>query len=279
MKKTTAVLFLSASILNVNAAEQIPVVNARDIANQLNSRYLDTSEQCTDGKAAYYCNGVLVRVADTLTTSEGEIDRNAASFTYLRADTGIIRLYSNGVGIVLGTLPTTSTPPIRLRCSFPTNAATDWRPNGCGETIRDLPGYEVEWSRHCDEQGIQNGQAWLAHYNKVNPAYFYMCAFRESTEQFALSIEVRKLLPTSHRNDWNEVITTAWSAEDIKSLPFQAFFYNQANLAGKENAKKLQMELYRIIQTIRPIVRINLLAEDQHIFSYHEEDQTYIPIR
>ncbi|WP_447903097.1 hypothetical protein [Pseudomonas serbica] len=279
MKKTTAVLFLSASILNVNATEQIPVVIARDIANQLNNRYLDTSEQCTDGKAAYYCNGVLVRVADTLTTSEGEIERNAASFTYLRADTGITNLFSNGAGIVLSTLPTVSPAPIRLRCSFPTNAATDWRPDGCGVTTRDLPGYELEWSRNCDEQGIQNGQDWLLHFNKVKPAYFYMCAFRESEKQFSLNIAVRRLMPSNYRNDWNEVITTAWSVEDIKSVPFQAFFYNQANLAGKENAKKLQMELYKIIQTIRPIVRINLSAEDQHIFSYHEEDQTYIPIR
>jgi hypothetical protein len=278
MKKTIAALLLSTSTLTVNAVEHTPNATLRDIANQLNSRYLDT-QQCPDGKADYYCNGVLVRVAATLETSQDERKRDAASFTYLRADTGVAKLFSPDAGIVLNTLPSDNPPSIKLRCSFPTNAATDSRPDGCGQTTRELPGYELEWSRHCDQQGIQDGQGWLEHFNKVKPAYFYMCGFRETAKQFSLSIEVRKLLPTSYRPDWNEVVTTAWADKKIKDIPFQAFFYNQANLAGRDNAKKLQMDLYKIKQMILPIVRINLLAEDQRIFSFHEEDQTYIPIQ
>lgn len=277
MKNTIAVFLLSASILAACTAERTSLVNTADVASKLNDRYLDTSAQCPNCLAIYHRNGVLVRVANTLIASDGELERNAAAFTYLRVDTGIKKLYTPGAGIILSALPS-SENPIKVRCSFPTNAATDWRPDGCGETTRDLPGYEREWSRHCDEQGIQDGQSWLVHFNKVKPAYFYMCAFRETAEQFSLSIEVRKLLPESYRLDWNEVVTTAWSVKDIKTVPFQAFFYNEANYSGREDAKKLQREFYTLTQTILPIVRINLLAEDQRIFSYHKEDQTFIPV-
>ncbi len=279
MKSIPTVFLLSALLLVACGTERTSTVHAQDIANKLNSRYLDISTECADSTAAYHCNGVMVRVADTLFTSEGETQRDAAAFSYLRADTGIKTLYASGAGIILRSLPTTGTNPIKVRCSFPTNAATDWRADGCGETTQDLPGYAREWSRHCDEQGIHDGQSWLAHFNKVRPAYFYMCALRESAKQFSLSIEVRKLLPANYRADWNEVVTTAWSAKDLKNVPFQAFFYNEINLAGKEHAQSLQRAFYTMTQKILPIVRIHLSAEDQHIFSYHKEDQTYIPVR
>ena len=266
------------TVLAACTADRTSTVDAPDVATELNHHYLDTAP-CTEDTREFPCNGVLIRVADTLISTEGELSRDAAAFSYLKVGTGIEKLYSSGASIILSTLSTSDTNPIQVRCSFPTNAATDWRPDGCGETTRDLPGYEREWSRHCDEQGVQDGQSWLAHFNKVKPAYFYMCAFRASAKQFALSIEVRKLLPASYRKDWNEVITTAWSAKDINNVPFRAFFYNEANLSGREGAKQLQREFYTLTQTVLPIVRVNLLAEDQHIFSYHKEDQTFIPIR
>jgi hypothetical protein len=279
MPNNLIVFVLATSILAGCSSEGPSPVNALNVANDLNARYLDSAAGCANGSAAFHCNGVLVRVADTLVASGGEIERDAAAFSYLRADTGIKTLYARGAGIILSPLPDLSTAPIKVRCSFPTNAATDFRADGCGETSRDLPGYEREWSQHCDEQGIHDEQQWHAHFNKVKPAYFYMCAFRESTDQFALSIEVRKLLPVDYRNQWNEVVTTAWAAQDIKRMPFQAFFYNAISLPGKEDAQKLQREFYSLTQTLLPIVRIDLSAADQRVFSYHPQDQTYIPVK
>ena len=218
-------------------------------------------------------------MADTLTVLPGELERNAASFSYLRVDTGIKKLYSNGAGIILAALPASSTTAFSVRCAFPTNAATQYRPDGCGETSWEIPGLEREWSRHCDEQGIADGETWLAHFNKIKRSYLYACAFRPSAEQFAWSVEFRKFLPDNFREDWNEVVTSAWTLADMDKVPFQAFFYNVADLQGRDQAKQLQREFYSETSVLLPIVRINLLASDQRIFEYDKKDQITIPIR
>lgn len=278
MKRTAAYLLLSLCTLTACTTEPSGPFDT-EIASKLNNRYQDTAAQCADGLALYHCNGVLIRVTDSLIASPGELERNAAAFSYLRADLGIRKLFARDAGVIMSALPSTAAGPISVRCSFPTNGATGDRPDGCGETSRELPGYQREWSRHCDEQGVVDGPTWLAHFNKVKPAYFFMCAFRGSVQQFSLSITVRKLMPANYIEDWNEVVTSAWTVSDIDKVPFQAFFYNAANLPGRDAAKKLQREYYGYTQRLLPVVRVDLLAQDQRIFAYHKEDQITIPVQ
>jgi hypothetical protein len=276
MKISLLFLLIYVSTLNALAAEPAKNANAHNIANVLNARYKDISTKCTDGSAAFHCNGVLIRVADNLGNTSGERKRNAVSFTYLRTDIGIKRLYSRGPqGLILKVGLGSPT----VRCAFPTNAATDTRPDGCGMTSQTEPGLDPNLSRHCDEQGIDNDVLWLAHFNKVKPRYAYMCALRPTPEQFASSIKVRKLLPADYQGDWNEVVISAWRLTDLKNMPIDALFYNPLEPNGKDGAKRLQQEFYGHTNRLLPIARIDLLAEDHNIFSYHQEDQTTIPMK
>lgn len=277
MKKTVALLPLFIVSLTANAAGADQPLDIH-VAEKLNSRYQDTSVHCENGAAAYHCNGVLIRVTDTVTTSLRERERNAASFSYLRADTGIKKLFSTASGVIVNALPEAALPALTARCSYVTNGATDRRPDACGVTDDPLPGYEFEWSRPCASQNIHTAEAWLDHWNKVQPAYFYTCSFDASTEQFAVSVKARELLNTSIRERWNEVVTTAWPDTAIKQMPFQALFYNVANSNGRDQVIKLQNDYYKHTHSLLPVVRLDLLANDQQIFSYHHEDQTTIPM-
>lgn len=281
MKKTTALLLaiISTQIGCTNYSP--PAGNSELLITLLNQRYQDTSEVCRDGSAAFHCNGVLVRVTKYITSSPDELERNTVAFSYMRSDTRVTGLYRQGAqGIILSPPPTSSTNVLSVRCAFPTNALTDTRPDGCGETTKIVAGLDPAWSRHCDEQGIDNTDSWYLHYLKIRRNEAYMCAFRPSAQQFALSIKARNLMLPDFTTPWNEVVTSAWRTLDLKRMPFQAFFFNPAAHENLIAAQKLQLDFYRETGINLPIVRIDLRVTEPptHIFSYHKSDQLLLPI-
>ncbi|WP_152687647.1 hypothetical protein [Pseudomonas fildesensis] len=278
MKILNALCLATLSMLMGCSTPSLHIDEKSSVADELNTRYMDTSETCSDGSAAFHCNGVLVRVSDTLISSKDELDKNTVAFSYMRADARVTELYKRGTqGIILSALPIATTNALSVRCAFATNAQTDSRPDGCGMTTRVIQGLEFEWSRHCDEQGINDEDSWYLHYKKIRYHEAYMCALRPTAYQFALSIKARKLMLQDFTTPWNEVVTSAWNVADLKTLPFQAFFFNPQAPQNLVAAQKLQRDFYTYTGIILPIVRLDLAAQDRPVFVYSKDDQLLLP--
>jgi hypothetical protein len=63
---------MAREIVGDRAGKQlVPAGKLRSLALYiLNNRYQDTAAQCADGLALYHCNGVLIRVTDSLIASQ-----------------------------------------------------------------------------------------------------------------------------------------------------------------------------------------------------------------
>ena len=275
MIKPTAILIVIASTFTGCTDRLTDRHVTNTVADELNNRYNNTSGVCINRTAAFHCNGALVRVTDTVLSSEQERDRNAASFSYIRADTGSKRLYGNTrYGIVLNSLPVHGVSVLTVRCSYVINAGTDFRPDACGRTNNKQPGFDLAWSGPCVPQGVVDNKTWFDHYTKIQGVQSYTCSFKPSADEFALSIKARSTLPESVRTGWNEVVTTAWDTSNLNHLPFQAFFYSNQAPENLEGARALMREFYSYTGTRLPIVRLDLNSPTAAVFSYSVEDQT-----
>ena len=234
-----------------------------EVASKLNARYADTSPVCLDGKASFYCNGVLFRSTEATTAyhawnpSPSSQNINGVSFSYARADIGFSYLaYSRPFGFVFRELsaPTGHSPT--LRCAYPYDAGTLNASDAC--TFRGV----------CDQLGITTLAAWYAQYAATPNKG---CAFNSNAEQFQLSIEVRTLTPNLTQS-WNEIMIVPWPQDIPSQLPLEALFY-QGGTTGLEPAQFIQRDYYQQTGRFLPIVIMTLTATDGRIFTYDPEEQ------
>jgi len=265
-------------------------VDGQRVAAQLNERYSNTSNDCA-GQAAYYCNGVLVRVMSATTSykawnpSDASIRSGGVSFTYLRKDTGVTQVaWDKAQGIVFKAY--TPTPPsgtvsVRLLCSFPTDGDTFSRvANGCG-----VDGHWPSVSRPCAEQGIDTVNEWQTHYRAVYGPVAYsdrnrhQCGFGPDKSGFELSLAVRAHFEAAaERESINEVVLQTWQKDIPRQLPLEAFFYtsNRNAASGLAGARYIQQDFFHATNTVLPIIRLDITNATQ-AFSYVEEDQAISP--
>lgn len=234
-----------------------------NIVDVLNARYADTAMSCDGGEAAYFCNGVVVRTTSTVLPTPLQISRDGASFSYLRADLGIETLWpAASAGMILQPWADQASQ-MRLRCAFPSDAATNTRPDSCDRSTAEVEyGNPEGSSAPCLEQGIDSGVAWSPHFDSLEWKNGN-CAFGADLDGFTASLEMRALLPADDYLDamWNEVVVGAWTPETTPALPIEAFFFIDGKADGLEAAEALQDEFAALSGRIVPIVGIDFDRE------------------
>ncbi|WP_242209467.1 MULTISPECIES: hypothetical protein [unclassified Pseudomonas] len=259
------------------------------VAERLNAHYNNLSNNC-NGKAAYYCSGVIVRTTGAKPAyhawnpSPKAIEKNGVPFSYLRKDLGItILAWGDLHGFIFKDFATAErleTFPISLLCSFPTDAASWYRAGtgGCGPHSS----YPIT-SRSCPEEGVTTLEQWKVHYRAVagggqwSNRNKHQCGLTSSVEQFAISLQARDQFepPSGERPYHNEIILSLWPQDIPQQLPLYAFFYlqNQAGGAGVTGAKYMQEDYFKVTGGLLPVIRIDLSEGASPVFSYHQEDQ------
>ncbi|MCE6976895.1 hypothetical protein EI534_05570 [Pseudomonas frederiksbergensis] len=251
------------NLFGFNQADQLYM--GYQVAARLNARYANTSPTCRDGRAAFHCNGVLIRTTDQSTAfhswnpSPGSVRGNGASFSYLRADTGVVRLYK-AQGFVIREQAAPTGNPMSLRCAYPFDAGT----GGSADTCRVRGGM-------CSELGVNSAQTWTARY-AASPNS--SCAFDLDPQQFQLSITVR--LNRSDHFGWNEFMVAAWPQDNPSQLPIEAFIYTtQSYVAGSGliGAQYDQKDYFRVTGRYIPIMRVTLNAAPSQVFIFNPQEQ------
>ncbi|MHC8342861.1 hypothetical protein [Pseudomonas sp. RT6P73] len=259
------------AVFGFNQQDQLYV--GYQVAARLNARYADTSMGCRGDSAAYNCNGVLIRTTDASpdfhawNPSNGSIERDGVSFSYLRADIHLpILAWAKNQGLIMKELAAPTPYPLTLRCSFPFDGATFYRSNSCNEHSS-----QTGVSRPCDEQGIADIATWVKHMYSLTSRY-YGCSLKGDQAQFAMSIEARSHLTEADQRVHNEVIIAHWPQNIPTQLPLEAFFYVAAN--GLPNAQFFQRDYFQQTGRYLPVVKVSLNASGDYVFTFIPEDQT-----
>lgn len=264
---------LSSPPLLASYEQQISekVLSGEDSAKRITQRYADTQKVCKDGKAAFWCHGVLLRVTDAGETwhswnpSTAAVKRNGVSFYYLSAGNGIKTLGYTGVGLIFSELEASPKYTLTARCAYPSNGYSDARSDSCNARR----GYPK--SAPCDEQGIDTVDKWVKHYRNSGSGK-YQCSFKTDKEAFSLSQEARNHFPRpSDRDAGNELVFAAWPQDIPERLAIDAIFYQ---ISGDiEKARYIQQDFYRETHKILPVLHVDLSAPDDEKFTWHAEDQ------
>lgn len=239
------------------------------VAADLNRRYADTASVCADGRPAYDCNGVLVRITGwgngfhSWNPSPTAIAKKGVSFAYVRADSLITVLIPsrNDAGMILRELGAPTQTPMAFRCIYPSDGRTD--------AAASDKCYRF-FATFCAGRGITTVASWLNSYNQNN-----QCAFGPSADEFALSMAVRPHLPAAQIPQWNEVIIGVWPQDVPTQLPIEALFYVGTGTAG---AQYIQQDYMATTGRFIPVVKIDLDAAPGRTFTYNAGEQSISPV-
>lgn len=255
------------------------------VAQRLNARHADTSRECADGKAAVYCNGVLVR-AISYSTNYHAWNPNlttqpigGVSFSYLRGDVETLAMFNDKAqGIILRELnyaTTAGLQPINALCVYMVDANTWQRADkGCG------PHATTPGSNTCAIEGVVTLAQLGAHFQAGNPAN-HQCSLAITPAPFMMAIDGRRQFVNPTTSVWqryNEIMLAAWPMDIPAQLPLDAIFYvaGTGEAEGLRQAKEIQKDLWRSAGgMIKPVVRMDLKAAANAVFSYRREDQAY----
>lgn len=283
----------------VSTTLEIGVIHqAMVTVNDLNSRYLQVSDRCSDGLPGYACSGVFMRAVGEKDkpwdVGSGEAERQAVSFSYIRRDIKISpRALYGEYGLVFKSIHAMDpASAYKVLCIFPYNAISDSRTQyGCGEF---KPRSTIEDVSTCKSAGVFDAIAWFALPDNKK------CSFGANDKtEFEQSIAAQNLIfnfystviPSYNENIviwgiWNEYILPIWNVDDRPPLPLEAFFYSagKANSSYSDDFNSTQAkEHLRVAQQLQqsylqetglyvPIVRIT--SDRTAPFKYLESDQT-----
>jgi hypothetical protein len=241
-------------VFGFNLQDQIYI--GYNTAAAMNARFQDTAPACRD-QPAFYCNGVLIRAAEATTAfhawnpSQNSIARNGVSFSYVRADEGTTTLASTH-GFTMKESFAPALHPITLRCAYPTNASTSAIPDSCRTS--------------CEEQNVLTVEAWRLKYIGSPSS---SCAFIATPGQFQLHIDVRSVLPTHAREQWNEIIIADWGQNIPTEIPLESFFYTSS--AGLPHAQFIQNDYFTTTQGYLPVIKATLTQSAPFSFDPAEQ--------
>lgn len=231
-------------------AQQDQLYNGYRVAERLNRRFAEVTSICQDGRASFYCNGVLIRAVQGVATfkawnpSANSVGRNGVSFSYIRADVGTQRL-AGSEGLIYRESAAPVLNPLILRCAYPANAGTSGIADSCRAS--------------CESRGITTVAAWWAQNSG--------CAFSPSPAQFQLNIDVR-----AHGGAWNEIIIAAWAQNIPRQLALEASFYINGS-GGLNGARYIQRDYYEQADKVVPVIQVGLGAGNGQVFVYQPQDQ------
>ncbi|HEK0910140.1 TPA: hypothetical protein SMQ04_004942 [Pseudomonas putida] len=215
------------------------------LAQKLNQRYTSTASACADGRAAYFCNGVLLRnnqatpAFPAWNPSPASHKNNGVSFSYVRADVNLRQIRGN-YAFTFRELAAPAAHRPTLRCAYPYNAGTSGSSDPC------------TFKGECEKLGIDTVDAWRAKHIG-NPANSY--AFGNGAKQYQLSIDVRGLLP--NRSDHNEIMMAAWPDDIPTQIPLESVLYATGSNALLQ-AQFIQHDYYTRTDHFLPLLRMNL---------------------
>jgi len=240
------------------------------VADQLNAWAGDTRSGCPDGRAAYYCNGVLVRATDfssdyhSWENNPRNADMNMVSSSWFRVDQRMRATFTRQ-GFVMQPVGLPSAYEVQVRCIFVQDAST-------GDTSRDtcvvrepcLPRYNTP------EKWISafSGQALSCRLHPSETGVQLMTAVRQHPGFIDIGY------------DYNELVLAYWPSGVGRDLPLSAFFYSSRSLspdpveAGQAGARFIQRDFLETEGEYRPVVGFH--PGDKRVpFSYDLDDQSY----
>jgi len=224
------------------------------VAARLNQRYQDTTAVCADGKAALYCNGVLIRGTvpgppPSWNPKPNAIADKGVSFSYLRQDLGSRRIYY-AQGFIVRELNYPAAHPLTLRCEYAGDAGTG-APDRC--------------RADCSLKGIHTLDDYRRFY--PNGTYARDCSLGPGAQAFHLNNQVRFNQSWTASN-WNELIITPWPLDMPLQLPLEAFFYNWEQPAGVAGAQYIQRNYAQVTGKFLAILLIDLTAPPGAVFTF-----------
>lgn len=238
----------------------------------LNARYYKTPGSCgADAGGPYLCSGIVESIRfGTLDLKDKHYARDAVSFSYLRADVPTTTLWVLGVsGVIVNHFEGDGSGydgySMRARCLFPTDGATDTRPDGCGAVKVDYNPNPAGTSKPCGLQGIQTAEEWAKfHDHRLKEGWRqFGCGFEVTASDFRTAIAGQNLIDVDGamgepmRYQWNELILGAWPADAAGRIPVEAFFYMPDNYSN-EFVRELQCDYFVKTGRVVPIVRLRL---------------------
>lgn len=281
---------------------QINDAAGQQTAARLTERYRKTPANCgAESAPAFLCSGIVMRGTKALTDAQfantyayapnaAALKTGSSSFDYLRADSNNLKLTNNYTSgfIFYPVLPlNTQRSQVQVLCYFPLDGNSNARnQEGCGE----YPGYEA-LSRSCTDQGINTGELWLNRYNEDRNTLAKRCSFNvrdtlnaPSAANFRTGLRAKQLTNKSNPGDTaaGSLKLANWpmaNTADARKAPIEAFFYLNATGTdvepARQQAKKTQLQFYRISGLGIPVIRVELPGSYEGVasFTYHPQDQ------
>ncbi|SFH49567.1 hypothetical protein SAMN03159297_05583, partial [Pseudomonas sp. NFACC45] len=248
------------AVFGFNLQEQLYV--GYEVAQRLNARYFDTAMTCPDGRASFYCNGVVLRGTDATEAYQSwnpspiSQGNNGVSTTYIRADSQVLKPVWRQ-GFIFKEWAAPAAYPLTMGCAYPVDAGTSNLAEAC--------------SSHgvCQQMGLDNVDAWMARYGG-HP--YVSCSFLPTPEQIQQTIDIRVRLGD---RDWNEFMVRTWPQDIPEQLPIDAVFYGEALFPGNGpvGSRYLQDDYFKETGRFLPIVELRLDTPDAQIFRFTPEDQ------
>jgi hypothetical protein len=217
--------------LTVNVIETPPAVHpGQQVANDLNTRYANTSLSCTGNTPAYYCNGVIIRSTENgnyypWNPSPNAILLGGVSFSYMRKDAYVTGLYhQSGFTFLAQEQAIAKGKVAEYLCIYAYDAGTlvgVRGAQGCGLKPRSAPMADAST---CTNVGVSTVAQWYT-YTKTLPNRDYQCSLSTANAaQFAVSFQVRANRPPNMEALWNEMMVKTWAQDIPGSLPLESFF-------------------------------------------------------
>jgi hypothetical protein len=262
-------------------------MSGQALVTDLNAKYNNGAAQCSNGAPAYYCSGVLLRAVDYSTFfkiwdygSQGT-KLGSVAFTYIRSDVGSTALNENRKsGFILKdqTSALVVGKAISLRCifPFPTESLNERVDHGCGfapkvaQADPDLAYCAKLWG------SPTTAAAWLKNFKQHDSLPKNQCSLSTVVAaQFKASLEAHKLVDAAWTAKPTEVLVQTWDESKPEKLPVEAVFYDVSTPVKLADAQKFQREYYLATSLYVPIVRLDLAASAQSVFSISVSDQIY----
>ncbi len=277
-------LNLTAPDRNVFSFSTLDQVYGQVVAEQLNARFSNVSNDCS-GNAAYFCNGIMIRTTKATPNyhawdpSGGSILRDGVSFSFLRKDVKMKNLYaSEKQGFIFKATNfaiKSSSEPITVRCAFPADGATGtYRKQSCGRH-----NYYPEEGDSCEAMEILTLAAWTSHFHAVTGTanrLYHQCGLGVGKDQFTIFLQGRSNFEDpAALNYANEIVIAAWPVGIPAKLPLEAFVYVSSGNPGAAlaGAQFMQQDYFEQTTDYLPVVRLTF-EEDVATFSFHGEEQS-----
>lgn len=249
------------------------------IARNLNTRYRDTTNTCSGGKPAYYCNGIIIRSVDNgnfnpWDPSPSAQRLNAVSFSYFRLNSHISSFY-NKAGFIF--FPQNEALAkdrgMTYLCIYAYDAGTnvDTRgAKGCGLKPRDATNADLST---CASKNATTVAGWNAFTSTISSRDYQCSLSTANAGQFAVSLQVRANRPPHIDDIWNELMVDLWPQNHGHRLPLEAFFFKKGDAASLADAKTFQTKFRRVTGKWVPVVALDFSQVNGSPFSYNSSDQ------